>query len=119
MNSRNTYLGRFLDDAINGLADRSFQQRVWVMAEGPEVDCYDESIITFFDYYRMIKKDYKKYGLSEGEFEKIKHLEKRIREHSRASNMGYDEEIIAHPLWENVIKAAKDVKQALARFEQV
>ena len=108
-----------MDEVVQSLADGPYQERVWARGEGNEVDSYDESINSFFYFYRSIKEDHKKYGLSEGEFEKIKHLEKRIREHSRASNMGYDEEIIAHPLWENVIKAAKDVKQALARFEQV
>ena len=118
MQNNKAYISRYVKDVVSTLADTNFQQRVWARGEGPEVDSYDETINDFFDYYRSIKEDYKKYGLSEGEFEKIKHLEKRIREHSRASNMGYDEEIIAHPLWENVIKAAKDVKQALARFEE-
>jgi hypothetical protein len=30
--------------------------------------------------------------------------------------MGRDEEIISHPSWENVIEAAKEVKEALARY---
>ena len=118
MKNKSQFISRFAHEVIDSISDYNYQLRSWARGEGVEVDSYDETMNEFAYFFEIIEKDPASFGLSEDEFEKIKTLEKRIDEHGDLATRGYDEEIISHPSWEKVIEAAKDVKQALARFEE-
>ena len=52
MMDRETWLERILE-AIRDLGDASFQERVWVRGEGPEVDSSTEAIERLLDDYDL------------------------------------------------------------------
>ena len=50
---------------ISHIADKKYQERVWVRAEGPECDDYTESICHFFDDGDPIIENYQDYDINE------------------------------------------------------
>jgi len=47
----------FIENHLSDISDRDYQLRVWHRAEGPEVDWYEESMLTFdtrIDYFESL-----------------------------------------------------------------
>jgi hypothetical protein len=60
------------------LADKSYQERVWVRAEGPECDDIDDTVCDFFDDDFVIKK-YKDYSITEDQIKSLIKLHENLR----------------------------------------
>jgi len=110
MKSKNSFLSKFFEDAIQAIADRNYQERVWVKGLGEECDSFDETINEFCFYMERINADYIKCGLNKEEYLLLKHLESSVDEYCNTlPEIGIDEEIIKDPKWHAVSKLAKDV----------
>ena len=54
---------------ISHISDKQYQQRVWILGKGPEVDDFTETVCHFFDDGDPILKSYKKYGITENQYQ--------------------------------------------------
>jgi hypothetical protein len=103
-------------------ADPSFQERVWVRGEGPEVSSYVEAVETLDDYRieHFANDDALKYGFSKDMVEKLR-LFTRTAEafNENLTPTLNDADIIALPEWQAVMTAAAIfVDSAIGWLEQ-
>ena len=109
MKNENSFISRFLRDAIKPIADRQYQIRVWVKGEGSECDSFDETINDFYYYVEIINENYKKWGLKKKEFQLMHQLEEKIDSFCNEipiTNQG--SEIIKDPRWVLITECASN-----------
>ncbi len=97
-------------DTISGVADKEYQQRVWVRGEGPECDDFGETVCNFFGDGDPILEHYKEYGLTEEQY----HVLKTFRDEFEIFANDYTEafEFVDSPEWAVIVEKAKGVLKA-------
>lgn len=105
-------LESFLEN-IRHLADKKYQERIWLRAEGPQSDDIDDTIVDFFDDGDFIFREYKKFGISNAQIEKLNKLKEKIDNFKNKYNVYHPskstEELIKKPEWEEIRKLSKEV----------
>jgi len=98
-------------------SDKDYQIRVWALAEGPEVDWYDESSLNFDNHIEFFKKDIR-VGKVSLRCEQVKailrvhvmcnHFEQNLMYKVPENTPWTDEQllIINHPYWDKIRKQA-------------
>jgi hypothetical protein len=117
MMDRDTWLSRILG-AIRDLADEYYQERVWVRAQGPEVDSSTEALVRLLHDYELhafIAEAGDKAWLSDDQLAALRALEhalERYAAHDHGS--GGDAARIASPAWRKIRKVANATIETFA-----
>jgi hypothetical protein len=117
MMDRDTWLRRILD-VTRDLADEAYQERVWVRAQGPEVDSSTEALVRLLHDYEL--KDFiteagAKGWVSNDQLAALRRLENaldRYAAHDRGS--GDDAARIISPAWRRIRKLAHATLETFA-----
>src|SRR5689334_13605030 len=94
-------------DIILDISDKEYQKRVWIRAEGLEVDDFTETACSFFDNGDPVLNAYKKCGLTENQYQILKKFRDQFKAFSKKHN--HEPEFIDTPEWEEIMKMAKEV----------
>jgi hypothetical protein len=99
---------------INVIADPDYQFRIWVKGLGPEVDTYAERMCCFFEDAEIILANYKKYEISDKQYQLIIQLRDALEIFSdEVPGMADPEkEILPNSEWKKNQKLAKKVLEA-------
>ena len=106
---RKTILEEFLH-VVCSISDKSFQERIWIRGEGPEVDDFTETVCDFFDLGECIFDRYEEYNLTEQQQEILEAFRKKFE--TFADNNDFPQEFIDTPEWEEIMHMAKEVLKA-------
>jgi len=106
-----SYILREFLRSISHLVDREYPRRVWILAEGPECQAYDDAVCDFFDQGNPIIENYKDYEITESQHHLLKHFRDEFRAFS-SEHSDFPEEFIDTPEWEGIMKMAKEVLDA-------
>ena len=99
-------------ETISGIADREYQERVWVRAEGPECDDYTESICHFFDDGDPIIENYQDYDINENQLSELIKFRKALDKFSSDTKYHLGPDFLYTPEWAEITIMAKKVLQA-------
>ncbi len=102
-------LNSFLEN-LAGISDKEYQKRVWIRAEGPECDDFDEAVCDFFDLGDYIFNDYKSYGITKDQYKVLVKFRHAFEVFSDENN--WPQDFIDTPEWEEIMNMAKDVLKA-------
>ena len=103
---------RDLLSVIRDLADESYQERVWVRGEGPEVDSLTETICRFFDDFDangLLRTS----ALSTSQREKLRDLRNAL-DPFLTKSQGDDRLAIRGAEWQNVRRCAAAAFRSLS-----
>ena len=92
------------------ISDKSFQERIWIRGEGPEVHSFDDGVNDFFDLGECIFDRYEEYNLTEQQQEILEAFRKKFE--TFADNNDFPQEFIDTPEWEEIMNMAKEVLKA-------
>jgi hypothetical protein len=115
MMDRDTWLRRILD-TTRDLADERYQERVWVRAEGPEVDSSTEALVRLLDDYELnafIAEASDKAWVSNDQLAALRTLENALESHV-ARDQRSSEAPIANPAWRRIRKLANATLETFA-----
>jgi hypothetical protein len=108
---RKQILEEFLKN-IACMANKEYQERVWVRAEGPECQDIDDSIGDFFDEDFVIK-EYKDFKITNDQIESLLQLHKKLRIFTDTYGVHYPykstQKLISMPEWEEIRCLAKNI----------
>jgi hypothetical protein len=108
---RNALCG--LITAVYEFADVSYQQRIWIDGNGPEVSSYSEALSMLFDDYRIEEfadSKARDFGFSDVEVKNLSDVAHVIDTfNSRLPRGLSDAEIVQREGWSNVVAAASQV----------
>ncbi len=111
--SKDIYIRQILRcflETIAEISDKDFQERIWIKGLGPECSSFDEAICHFFDDGEDILLNYKKYNISNSQYQLLLILCKRIKKFSdNIPERIEDKIIISEPEWHKIQKMAKKV----------
>jgi hypothetical protein len=97
-------------ETVEWISDKGYQKRVWIHAEGPEVNDFCETCCRFSPEVDDIIENYKYFFVSE---EQKDLLEKFTREFYSFRSTHYNElEFIDSPEWHRITEMAKEVLKA-------
>lgn len=100
---------------ISCIANKEYQERIWVRSEGTEYDDIDDTICDFFDDDYVLK-NYKEFGITETQYELIMNLYRTLRDFADKYNVysfeNSTESLINLPEWEKIMEMAKEVLKA-------
>jgi hypothetical protein len=117
MMDRDTWLKGILD-AIRDLADERYQERVWVRAQGPEIDSSTEAIVRLvhdFELKAFIAEAGDKVWVSNDQLTALQILENALERYAaRDHTSGGDAVRIATPAWRRVRKLANATLETFA-----
>ena len=99
-------------ETISGIADREYQERVWVRAEGPECDDYTESICHFFDDGDPIIENYQDYDINENQLSELIKFRTALDKFSSDTKYHLGPDFLYTPEWAEITIMAKKVLQA-------
>jgi hypothetical protein len=108
---KNNILNNHLE-TISGIADREYQERVWIRGEGPECDDYTESICHFFDDGDPIISDYREYAITERQLSLLVNLRKTVQDFNSNIRFALGADFLGSPEWAKITLMAKEVLQA-------
>lgn len=74
---------------VRKIASRSYQEGVWVHAEGSECDDIDDTICAFFDENYVLEK-HQNFGITEKQYELLMKLHGKLREFTQRSGNYYE-----------------------------
>ena len=97
-------------ETVAGIANKEYQKRVWLRGEGPECDDFDETVCHFFEDGKPMLKEYKKFNISEGQYQILTKFYKEFDEFD--DNHFHPLEFIDSPEWERIMNRAKEVLKA-------
>lgn len=97
-------------ETIEGISDKNYQTRTWIMGEGPFVDDFDETVCHFFQEGDDIIEEYKEYGLTEHQYQLLKKFRDEFEIFQRKNH--YPPEFINSPEWDKIMQSAKEVLHA-------
>lgn len=116
----------FIVDHLSAFADRHYQLRVWCYAVGPEVDFYEEALLSFKDVLPYLKKLIRtgEIQLSREQIKAILRIEVMLDTFERnawGDHVPTDWEgehlyIINHPYW---IKISEQAQYALSLLKRL
>ena len=107
--SKKHVLNEFLQ-TIRGISDRAYQERVWILGEGPECDDFTETVCFFFEIGDFISEDYKAYGITEEQNILLKQFRDDFERFSDKNSWAPD--FVDTPEWAEIMKKAKNVLDA-------
>ncbi len=61
------------------ISDIEYQKRVWIRAEGPECNDFDETVCHFFDDGDPILEKYTEYGITDFQYQLLKEFRDDFR----------------------------------------
>lgn len=101
---------------ISCIADKKYQERVWVKNEGSECDDIDDTICDFFDDGDSILETYKDFGITEHQYHLLIMLKGRLRNFTDTfgvySPEKSTEKLIHLPQWQEIRDLSKKVVKA-------
>lgn len=105
-------LDEFLKKVVR-IADQNYQERVWVLAEGPECDDFDETACQFFDVGSPILENYKDFGISAAQYELLIKFRDIFTAFSRSESPNdLPGKFIHSPEWMRIVRMAREVLKA-------
>jgi hypothetical protein len=117
MMDRDTWLRRILD-ATRDLADERYQERVWVHAQGPEIDSSTEALIRLLDDYELkafVAEAGDKAWVSNDQLAALRDLENALERYAaRDHGSSGDAARIASPTWRRMRTLANATLEAFA-----
>jgi len=99
-------------ETISGIADREYQERVWIRGEGPECDDYTESICHFFDDGDPIISNYRDYAITERQLSLLVSLRGAVQDFNSNIRFALGPDFLYSPEWNKITMMAKEVLQA-------
>jgi len=105
-------------EIISGIADREYQERVWIRGEGPECDDYTESICHFFDDGDPIISNYEAYEITKTQLDSLVKLREVIREFNSSVRLDLGPDFLYSVEWVNVTLMAQQVMKAFG-YQQI
>ncbi len=97
------------------MADEEYQNRIWILAEGPECDDIDDTICDFFDE-DYILRNHKDFGIMESQYNLLMKLSNVLTKFKDTyeiySYVKSTKELIKLPEWEEIRNVAKKVLQS-------
>lgn len=92
---------------IHHISDTEYQKRVWIRAEGPEVDDFDETCNWFFDVGDPVLESYKEYGITDDQYQVLKDFRDKFEAFSDENS--WPPFFIDTPKWARIVELAKEV----------
>ena len=92
---------------IKDISDKEYQRRVWIRAEGWEVDDFDETVCCFFEDAEVVLEEPREYGLTESQCQILKNFSDQFEKFS--DNNHQPEEFIDTPQWQEIMSLAEGV----------
>ena len=92
------------------IADKEYQKRVWIRAEGPEWDDFDETCCHFFQEGDGVLEKYKAFGITENQYYILKNFRDVFRAFSNENDL--PQEFIDTPEWTRITEMATEVLKA-------
>lgn len=115
MMDRDTWLRRILG-ATRDLADERYQERVWVCAQGPEIDSSTEALIRLLDDYELkafIAEAGDKGWVSNDQLAALTALDKALERYAARDHITSDDAArIASPTWRRLRTPANATLEA-------
>src|SRR5689334_1456120 len=92
------------------ISDKEYQKRIWIRAEGPECDAFDDTCCNFFDDADSILENYKDYFITDIQY----HILKKFRDKFEvfADDNDWPHLFLNTPEWTEITEEAKEVLQA-------
>ena len=104
-------------EVLDEFASEEFQERVWRRGLGPEVSSYEEAMCRLFDDLRfsdLIDVEGRQIGLSEKALLALTNFRETILKFDKKiSEIPRPEEVMDHPAWQSIRKAASRVECVL------
>ncbi len=111
-NIRKQILDEFLKNLVR-LSDEQYQERVWVLAEGPECNDIDDAICDFFDDGDPILEKYKDFEITDDQYELLINLKGELRKFTDKYNVYFSykstKKLISYSEWQEIRNQAKKV----------
>lgn len=92
---------------LSHIQDKEYQKRIWIRNEGPECQAFDDAVCDFFDIGDPILDNYKKFGVSEFQYNVLKNFREEFKAFSDEHD--FPEEFIDTPEWKRIMEMAKEV----------
>lgn len=92
---------------VEHISDIGYQQRVWVLAEGPECDDFSETVCNFFDLADLVIKEHKDFGITDDQHLLLKKFRDDFEAFSEDKYLA--EDFISSPEWKRIVQMAKEV----------
>jgi hypothetical protein len=106
---RQYILNEFLNN-IAGISDKEYQKRIWIRAEGPECNDFDETACHFFQEGDGILEHYKDFGITDAQYQLLMKFRAAFRGFSDEND--FPEEFIESPEWKKIMDMAKEILEA-------
>lgn len=97
---------------LTRFSDKEYQKRVWIRAEGPECDDFDEAANQFFDVADPILEEYKDFQIMENQQNLLMEFRHKLDLFNRGERPYSPEEFIDTREWGEIVEIAKNVLRA-------
>ncbi len=94
------------------ISNKSYQKRVWIEAEGPEVHSFDNAACDFFDLGEYIFDNYEGCNITERQQKMLDKFRKEFGDFLDGDRPYLPEDFIDTPEWENITTTAKEALEA-------
>ncbi|MES2344396.1 MAG: hypothetical protein V4494_00455 [Chlamydiota bacterium] len=95
---------------IESISNKKYQKKIWILAEGPECDDFDETVCCFFEDADFIMKKYKDYEISEEQYQLLKKFYEEFETFADSDEREYlEKDFIDTPEWTHITEMAKNV----------
>ncbi len=96
------------------IADKDYQKRVWIKAEGLECDDFDETSNQLLEAGDAILSDYKEFNISDYQYHLLTKFWKEFTEFSNGPRRikYFPEDFVDTPEWEKITEMAKEILKA-------
>ncbi len=102
-----------LENLLNALGDitnLSYQKRIWILGEGPEVDSFDDAVNDYFQWGDIVVADPEMFGLTELQRQSLRIFHQSFDHFADDNN---DPELfIDTPEWKEIMEMARKVLDA-------
>ena len=97
-------------ETVEGISDKEYQKRIWILGEGPECDDFTETTCHFFEEGDGILEKYTEFGINNRQYELLVKLWDQFDQFVKGPRSGYlPEEFIDTPEWAGIMNLARDV----------
>ena len=100
---------------VNRIADRDYQERVWLNAAGTEVDSWEETICQFFDDYQadlLLAEGNEALAITPLQYAKLVSFKEALDRYARRfPDVISNRVVLEDPEWTKIIEMAKEVRQ--------
>ena len=100
---------------ISHVADREYQNRIWIRAVGPDCEDYDEFINYFFSESESIIKGYKNFGITDAQCLLLAKFIKEIENFDRSDRDRLPEQFLRSAAWKKIMGIANDILKAFGK----